>query len=54
MFLFPHSPTCLSLSDKVPGFLPILYLDFVNNSVVTVGLLNTNVRAFTAEMLYAV
>jgi hypothetical protein len=52
--LFPHSPTCQSLSGKVTGFLPTLNLDFVNNSLVTVDHLSKNVRAFTAEMLYAV
>jgi hypothetical protein len=52
--LFPHIPTCQSLSGEVPGFLPTLNLDFVNSSLVTVDLLSKNVRDFTAEMLYAV
>jgi hypothetical protein len=52
--LFPHSPTCQSLSGNVPGFLPTLNLDFVNTSLVTAGVLSKNVSAFTAEMLYAV
>jgi len=52
--LFPLNPTCQSLSGDVPEFLPTLNFDFVNTSLVTVGVLSKNVSAFTTEMLYAV